>query len=118
MPLLKITTNLSSVSEKSVTNIHKNGGSILAEELNKSIQYVMVVINHGCKMSFAGDAEQPSAYLEVKNVGGLTPVKTQSISSRLTSFCASGLKIKPERIYIDFQQSERHMWGWNGNTFA
>jgi phenylpyruvate tautomerase len=118
MPLLKITTNLSSVSEEMVTNINKNGGSILAEELNKSIQYVMVVINHGCKMSFAGDAEQPSAYLEVKNVGELTPDKTHSISSRLTLFCTNDLKINPERIYIEFHQSERHMWGWNGNTFA
>jgi phenylpyruvate tautomerase PptA (4-oxalocrotonate tautomerase family) len=59
-----------------------------------------------------------SAYCEVKNVGLLSPDTTNQIASFITEILSTKLKISPEQLYIEFQESERHLWGWNGKTFA
>jgi hypothetical protein len=30
----------------------------------------------------------------------------------------SRLGVPKNRIYIEFNDAERHLWGWNGGTFA
>ena len=59
-----------------------------------------------------------SAYCEVKNVGVLSPDTTNQITGFITEILSTKLKISPEQLYIEFQESERHLWGWNGKTFA
>ncbi len=118
MPLLQFKSNIPNISEKSLDEIHHLYGQILADELGKSIQYVMVSLDFEKSLSFSGDAVQPCAYIEVKNVGTLSPDTTTKISKRLTDLCLDYFKIEPSRVYIEFQESERHLWGWNGSTFA
>jgi phenylpyruvate tautomerase len=118
MPLLQFKSNIPNISEKSSGEIHHLFGQILADELGKSIQYVMVSLEFEKSLSFSGDSTQPCAYIEVKNVGTLSPDTTSKISNRLTDLCSHYFKIEPSRVYIEFQESERHLWGWNGSTFA
>lgn len=118
MPFLLLKTNCKSPSANLSSEIIELGGEILSEELNKSLNYVMVLVENECNLNYSGDGETPCAYLKVKNVGYLSNVVTKSISARLTALCQEKLNIKPNRVYIDFQQYERHMWGWNGTTFA
>ena len=118
MPLLQFKSNIPSITEKDSDEIHQLCGQILSEELGKSIQYVMIALEFGKSLSFAGSLSEPCAYIEVKNVGALLPEITSKISLRLTELCTNKLNIVSSRVYIEFQQSERHMWGWNGSTFA
>jgi len=118
MPTLIIKTNLPSLKDESISRLHKRGVEILSEILGKSPQYIMVLVEHGMSLSFAGCLVTPCAYLEVKNVGELTPEVTNALSAGLSEECSSALGINPNRIYTEFQQSQRHMWGWNGSTFA
>ena len=51
-------------------------------------------------------------------MGKLDATLTDSLSNRLSSMISESLNIEKDRIYIEFQESERHLWGWNGKTFA
>ena len=118
MPLLKIQTNYHEIPSSNLKTLQDEGAKILAEEIGKSLDFVMVLVEVGKSISFGGQAEQGTAFLEIKNVGSLAPELTHSISVRLCALLEDSLNISPDRCYLEFQESERHMWGWNGKTFG
>jgi hypothetical protein len=75
----------------------------------------MVSLETEQSMLFAGD-DAPCAYLELKSIG-LPEGRTAELSASLCKFIHGELDIPQERIYIEFANAARHMWGWNGATF-
>ena len=75
----------------------------------------MVSLEHNPNMLFGGDGA-PLAYLELKSIG-LPGGRTVEFSAALCQLIHETLKIPQERIYIEFTDTERQMWGWNGSTF-
>ena len=118
MPLLHIHASSKNINEKAIQEVHQTGAQILAEVLGKSTDYVMVLLNTGRSLSFAQDGQAPCAYLEVKNIGGFTPEATEKLSQRLCELVIQKLQTPANRVYIEFQNAERYLWGWNGKTFA
>jgi len=118
MPLLHIHSSSKTLNEKVIQEVHQTGAQILAELLGKSTEYVMVLVNTGRSLSFAQDDQTPCAYLEVKNIGGFTPETTEKLSQRLCELVNEKLQIPASRVYIEYQNAERHLWGWNEKTFA
>jgi phenylpyruvate tautomerase PptA (4-oxalocrotonate tautomerase family) len=118
MPLLHIHSSSKTVNEKVIQEVHQAGAQILAEVLGKSTDYVMVLVNTASALSFAQDDQTPCAYLEVKNIGGFTPKTTEELSLRLCELVNQKLQTPANRVYIEFQNAERYLWGWNGKTFA
>lgn len=118
MPLLKINSSIQELDKTVLEDIHQEGAKALSSELGKSIDYVMVVVNLGSSMSFAQDSESPSAYLEVKNIGELGTEVTQKLSGKLCEMVNRKLCVPQNRIYIEFQEAQRHKWGWDGKTFS
>ena len=118
MPLILIKTSASEISSVISKETQEQAENALSVILNKSRDYVMSILEYDHRISFAGDSTAPSAYIEVKNVGVLLPEITESLCGEITAIVTSKLDIKQERIYIEFQQSERHLWAWNGRTFA
>lgn len=118
MPLLHIHASSKNINEKAIQEVHQAGAQILAEELGKSTEYVMVLVNTGSSLSFAQEDQTPCAYLEVKNIGGFTPEITEKLSQRLCELVVQKLQTPASRVYIEFQNAERYLWGWNRKTFA
>ena len=112
MPLLEITTNTT------ITNQHdiaQHASKFAAEMLGKPESYVMVKINADQPITFAGNFE-PAAHVKLKSLG-LPENNTADYSASLCNFINNNLGIDSGRIYIEFSNPERHMWGWNGKTF-
>ncbi len=86
-----------------------------AEILGKPESYVMVLVNDQQTMSFAGNTK-PSAYLELKSIG-LPENQTAELSRQLCSHISGLINVEQNRIYIEFSNAPRHMWGWDGGTF-
>jgi phenylpyruvate tautomerase len=118
MPLLHIHASPKNINEKAIQEVHQTGAQILADVLGKSTEYVMVLVNTGRSLSFAQDSQTPCAYIEVKNIGGFTPETTAKLSQRLCELVHQKLQTPANRVYIEFQNAERYLWGWNGKTFA
>ena len=114
MPYLTIQTN-KEIDEKTGYQLMKQASKMVSEILGKPETYVMVALPPAIPMLFAG-SDESLAYLELKSIG-LPQEATSSISSALCSLINISLGIAQERIYIEFANAERTMWGWNGRTF-
>ena len=112
MPVLKVQTN-SEVQDKK--KFKQDATALLSKVLSKPSQYIMIIIETGVDMMFA-ESESPLAYVEMKSIG-LPGEATADISGALCSFLEKELKVPQNRIYIEFADAQRNMFGWNGGTF-
>ena len=113
MPYLKIQTNQAVTPDQAQALISK-ASNLVASELGKPESYVMVAFPPPVPMLFAG-TDEPTAYLELKSIG-LPESKTANLSKALCNLMAD-LNISPNRVYIEFADAPRAMWGWDGRTF-
>jgi phenylpyruvate tautomerase PptA (4-oxalocrotonate tautomerase family) len=112
MPVLTITTNSHVDSSKETL---KKLSLCVAEMLGKAENYVMVQIQHQSQILFAGN-DEPLAYVELKSIA-LPQEHTSELSSTLCSLISNEFNIPQNRIYIEFSDLQRHLFGWNGKTF-
>lgn len=114
MPYLKIQSN-QAVDEAAAEQLLSTASKLVAEQLGKPESYVMVALEPPVPMSFAGSTD-PLAYLELKSIG-LPQDKTRALSEALCGLVQQQLGIDPGRVYIEFADAPRAMWGWNNATF-
>lgn len=79
-------------------------------------QYVMILLNGGVPIAFAG-TEAPAAYGELISIGGLGPSVNGKLSSTIAEILQTKLSIDSDRFYIKFYDSPRPFFGFNGSTF-
>ena len=114
MPYLKIQTNVI-IDDDARKQLLSRASQATAEALGKPENYVMVAIETSVPMLFAG-SEAPLAFLELKSIG-LPESRTKDISRALTGVMEDVLDVAQERVYIEFADASRSMWGWKGSTF-
>lgn len=114
MPYVSIQTNVT-VNEDQTPVLLRKVSAAAAEMLGKPESYVMVALQAPVPMVFGGN-DQPLAYLQLKSLG-LPESSTPGFSRALCELIQSELDIPAERIYIEFSNPDRHMWGWNSKTF-
>jgi phenylpyruvate tautomerase len=115
MPLVRI---VSSAEPPPVgDSLLRDLSALLARELGKPESYVMTCLEPRARMTFGG-SDEPSCYVEVKNVGTFTAAKTALLSGVLAERLTAGLGVPRNRIYIEFADAKPHMWGYDGDTFA
>jgi phenylpyruvate tautomerase len=114
MPFLKIQTNLP-LSKKAERTVLRTASTLVAEELDKPEDLVMVALQANTPMLFAG-SDEPVAFLELKAIG-LPVRRTRRLSESLCALVKEHLGIPPDRVYVKFITVPRGMWGWKGDTF-
>jgi phenylpyruvate tautomerase len=114
MPYLKIQSN-QVIPEVQQQLIMRDASSLVAMETGKPERYVMVALDPALPMVFAG-SDEPCAYLELKSIG-LPISKTGDLSKALCEFINRYMNVAPDRVYIEFCDVARAMWGWNKGTF-
>ncbi len=114
MPYLKIQSNVA-IDGANATRLLAEASKQVAHELGKPENYIMVALEPPQPMLFAGNSD-PLAYLELKSIG-LPQSKTSTLSAILCNLIEEQLGIPAARIYIEFTDAPRAMWGWNSKTF-
>lgn len=112
MPLLSLKTNIA-IDDKPA--FARQASATTARAVGKPESYVMVLVEDLQTLLFAGN-DEPAAYIELKSIG-LPESETAHLSSALCQLVSEKLNIDSNRIYIEFSNAERHMWGWKGATF-
>lgn len=115
MPVLSIITN-QPVDDGLRPAMLKALSQSVATALGKPESYVMVQYQYNPAMLFAGN-QAPLAYLELKSIG-LPGERTSALSATLTDAVQQHLGLAADRVYIEFADAQRHMFGWDGRTFA
>ena len=114
MPFLKIQTNRP-MPEADAKSLAAHASAVVAEQLGKPESYVMISVETNPAMQFAG-SDEPLAYLELKSIG-LPESITADVSKALCKLVSADTGISPDRIYIEFADAPRKMWGWDSGTF-
>lgn len=114
MPLLTISTNIP-LDNQAAQALCLKSSSHVASLLGKPESYVMVSLQANLAMCFAGDAA-PCASVQLKSLG-LPGQQTTEFSASLCDFLQQQTGIPTARIYIEFSDPERQMWGWDRRTF-
>lgn len=114
MPYLKIQTN-HPIDAAKATQLIKAASRLVATGLGKPEGYVMVALEPPLPMVFAG-SDAPTVFMELKSIG-LAESQTPKLSENLCQLVNAELGVPSDRIYIEFQDAPRKMWGWDGGTF-
>lgn len=114
MPCLIVRTN-QSLKNEDKNNICLSLSKLTAELLVKPENYVMILFDDNVTMSMSGSTK-PSAYIELKSIN-LAEDQTSLLSDSLCQQLSNHLDIPAERIYIEFTNAQRHLWGWDKKTF-
>jgi phenylpyruvate tautomerase PptA (4-oxalocrotonate tautomerase family) len=114
MPYLKITTS-QLIDDQQKRELLKTASWLVASELGKPEQYMMVSVETPVVMLFAGN-DSPCAFLELRGIG-LPESKTGKLSQLLCGLAESHIGIPKDRVYINFADIKPSLWGWNSETF-
>jgi phenylpyruvate tautomerase PptA (4-oxalocrotonate tautomerase family) len=116
MPLIKVQT--SAKADSSTTQLLlKQLSASLASHIGKPESYVMTALEAEVPMTFAGTSD-PVCYIEIKNVGSISPTQTRSMSQDFCTQIEKSLGVPADRTYIEFTEAKGALWGWNGSTFG
>ena len=116
MPLIKVKTSVPAPEKTAVESILKMLSSKLAQHLGKPESYVMTAFEPDVAMTFGGTLD-PVCYIEIKNIGGMSPAQSKSMSQDFCQIISEKLGVHPKRTYIEFAGAQGSMWGWNSSTF-
>ncbi|OMO94395.1 Macrophage migration inhibitory factor [Corchorus capsularis] len=105
MPTLNLFTNVP-VDAVTASDILKDATKAVAKIIGKPESYVMILINGGVPMAFAG-TEAPAAYGELISIGGLGPSVNPKLSSTLADILQTKLSIDASRFYIKFYDAQK-----------
>jgi phenylpyruvate tautomerase len=114
VPYLKIQTN-QPLAPDSAKALARKASTLVAKQLGKPESYVMISVENNPAMTFAG-SDEPLAFLELKSIG-LPDAITADTSRVLCELVSAETAIDSARIYIEFSDAPRKMWGWNKGTF-
>ena len=115
MPLLRIETNLA-VNPEVTERLLKKATELVVRELNKPIEYVQVMLKQAEALCFGGTT-QPNAFVELRSLG-LPADRIKPLSRAVADLLSQELGVPPNRLFINFCDVDRTMWGWNGDTFG
>jgi phenylpyruvate tautomerase PptA (4-oxalocrotonate tautomerase family) len=117
MPLLQIQTSARTAAGRAPAGLLKALSADLARELGKPEGYVMVLFENDAELLFGGSSE-PACFATLKNIGTFTTGQTEHLSALVTEHLSKALGVAPGRIYIEFVNSQGHLWGHGGSILG
>jgi phenylpyruvate tautomerase len=115
MPYLSILTN-ARVPDVRHSELLAVASRVVASQLSKPENYVMVSIAPGERLVFAS-SEEPAAFLELRSIG-LPDAKRGSLCTELTDLIAEFFGIARDRIFLVMVDVDAKLWGHDGKTFG
>ncbi|MDJ0532831.1 MAG: phenylpyruvate tautomerase MIF-related protein [Xenococcaceae cyanobacterium MO_207.B15] len=117
MPLIKVQSSIPAPEKTDIDNLLTNLSAKVAKHFGKPESYVMTIFESDIPMTFGGTFE-PVCYVEIKNIGTMNSSQTKEMSADFCQEIESKLGVPANRIYIEFNDAQRHLWGWNKSTFG
>ncbi len=83
--------------------------------MHKSSSYLMVGVNDGYDLYFAGKKLTEGAFVDVRAFGGVNGGDCRKMTAAVCKLLSSVAGIPAECVYITYEGYEN--WGWNGDNF-
>ena len=114
MPYFSIETN-QTTDQVSSPEFMKKTSEFIAALLGKPESYVMISLKPGTSLIFGG-SDKPAAFVRLKSIG-LPKDRCSELSAKICGYITEELGVPKDRVFIDFKDLERNLFGWNGKTF-
>ena len=114
MPYFSIETN-QPLDQASNQQLLKKTSAFIADLLGKPESYVMISIQPETPLIFGG-SDAPAAFVRLKSIG-LPQDRCPEFSEKICNLLEQELSVPKDRVFIDFKDLARNMFGWNGKTF-
>ena len=116
MPLM-IIRSAARIDDTTVSSMLSACSAKLAGLLGQPEAYVMTLFDRPAGMTMAGTAN-PCCLVEVRSVVAFSSDQTQAVTQAFCVMLAEYLGVPPNRIFLNFTDFPRAMWGFNGSTLA
>lgn len=116
MPVLTVHTT-APIDDNAISGLLTACSTTLAEAMGQPEAYVMTLFERADAMTMAGTSA-PSCLVAVRSVVELTAEQTTAITARLCALMGDHLGVETNRIFVNFTDFRRAMWGFNGSTLA
>lgn len=117
MPFIKVQSSVTIPEKAKVDSMLTSLSAKLAQHLGKPESYVMTAFESDVPMTFGGTFD-PVCLVEIKSIGTMKPEQTAAMSADFCQVIESELGVSSARIYLEFVDVQRHLWGWNKSTFG
>lgn len=114
MPYVEIVTNVE-LDQGAQRSLTKKVSALASSLLGKPEQWVMVRVQESACLSHGGGFE-PAAFCRFMSIG-LDTGACAGLSGALCEVLDEQVSIPKDRVYIEFRELERELFGWNGGTF-
>lgn len=114
MPYINVATNVS-MDDATRRDLAGKFSRLGAELLGKPEKWVMARVEAGCSLVYSG-TDEPAAFVDFRSIG-LDENGCVNLSQRVCALLRDEADIDPSRVYIDFRNLERKLFGWNEGTF-
>ena len=116
MPLMTIRSSVK-IDDTAVGSMLSACSARLAELLAQPEAYVMTLFDRPARMTMAGTAN-PCCLVEIRSVVALSNEQTRAMAQAFCPMLTEHLGVPPNRIFLNFTDFPRSMWGFNGSTLA
>jgi phenylpyruvate tautomerase len=116
MPLMTI-RSAATIDDTAVNSMLSVCSAKLAELLAQPEAYVMTLFDRPASMTMAGTAGL-CCLVEIRSVVQLSSDQTRAMAQAFCPLLAEHLGVPPNRIFLNFTDFPRTMWGFNGSTLA
>lgn len=113
MPFINTKLSIPLDSEKEQILKESLGRSITL--IGKSEAWLMLNFEDNCRLWFKGEADKPTAMVEVSLYGKASRGQYDSLTAEITDVISSVTGIEANRIYVKY--SETDTWGFCGSNF-
>ncbi len=114
MPYIRTTVS-KEITDQVKDNLKKKLGNAIALIPGKSESWLMLAFEDNVNMYFKGECDEDYAFLQVSIFGTTSDAAYDRLTAALTEIIAEELAIKPQNIYIKYDEAEH--WGWNSANF-
>ena len=114
MPYFSIETNRP-LDQASIQQLLKKTSTFIADLLGKPESYVMISLQPDTPLIFGG-SDAPAAFVRLKSIG-LPQDRCPELSEKICRLVKQEFGVPQDRVFIDFKDLARNMFGWNGKTF-
>jgi phenylpyruvate tautomerase PptA (4-oxalocrotonate tautomerase family) len=116
MPLITIRSSVK-IDDAAVGTMLSACSLELAELLSQPEAYVMTLFDRPTGMTMAG-TDGPCCLVEVRSVVPFTSDQTRAVAQAVCAMLTEHLGVPPNRVFLNFTDFARTMWGFNGSTLA
>lgn len=116
MPLIRVQLSIS-IPQETQTALMSELSAAVAQALGKPESYMMVVVQPQVAM-LMGTSSDPTALVEVRSVGSISPEQARGLSKRIGEILERSVQIGTDRMYANFTGVPGTMWGYDGRTFG